>query len=87
MKKTDRVFICAVAIIASAMIALTLMQTREAAEQQAAARPTVGGAAGQPRDVNMGKLQRMMETGRLSDHEALYYKPADGETITPPAPP
>ena len=78
MKKTDIAFICAVAVMALASVAITLVQTWETAEQQASARPAAGGAAGQPRDVDVRKLKRLIETNRLSEHEAQYYKPADG---------
>ena len=84
MKRNDIVFLFAVGVIAFAVAALTLMRAWEAAEQQVSVRPAVGGVAGQPRNVDTGKLKRLIETGRLSDHEAQYYKPADEETVTPP---
>jgi hypothetical protein len=83
MKRNDIVFICAVGVMAFALAAMTLVQAWEVAEQQASARPAAGGGAGQPRDVDVRKLKRLIETNRLSEHEALYYKPADGETVTP----
>ena len=45
------------------------------------ARPS--GAA--PRDVDMGRLRRMIERGVLTDHEARYYSPVEGPPYRSPA--
>ena len=43
------------------------------------------GAAGQPRDVDLDRIQRMIRAGQLSDHEALFYKETASAVEPPPA--
>jgi polyferredoxin len=52
----------------------TAVSTREPVPRSAVSRPRATGAAGEPRDVDMTRLREMIEQGRLSDREALYYE-------------
>jgi len=48
--------------------------------------PTRAATAGQPRNIDAGRMRRLIDRGRLSDHEAMYYRPAHAiPTNAPPA--
>ena len=36
-------------------------------------------AAGEPRDVDIDQMRRLIQQGQLSDHEALYYEKIKSE--------
>ncbi|MBN2133740.1 MAG: 4Fe-4S binding protein [Sedimentisphaerales bacterium] len=42
--------------------------------------PAATGAAGQSRDVDVQRMRALIEQGRLSDKEALYYRPVGTQT-------
>ncbi|MCP4643521.1 MAG: 4Fe-4S binding protein [bacterium] len=72
------VFVVAVLTLAAVIVAMTVTETRAALEPQVVVRAveTTGGVGGEPRDVDAERIQRLIDEGRLSGHEAEYYRVA-----------
>ena len=78
MRRRDLVYLLAVAACAVAFfVDATTLAFRPEAPVEAPRR----GAAGEARDVDMRKLERLLREGYLSDHEALYAKPLDEGSV------
>lgn len=76
MKKSDGIFIVAVAAYAAVFSAASLSHFGKViADRAADARATVG-VAGEARDLDLEKLKRLIREKYLSGHEALFYKKA-----------
>ncbi len=69
MEKDDRFFLAA---LAAALLLMVLLATGPAAGPGAAGPGPA--LAGRPRDVDTVLIRRLILEGRLSDHEALYYR-------------
>jgi hypothetical protein len=74
------VFVLAVGALALVFAVDALSRAMPADTSAPTAAPS--GAAGQPRDVDMDALRRMLRQGHLSDREALHSRPAD-EPVPP----
>jgi hypothetical protein len=75
MRRTEVVFLLCVFVFATIFVARSVTQTISLlpAGPPSAAAPT--GAAGQPRDVDLPELKRLLDRGVLSNHEAEFYEP------------
>jgi hypothetical protein len=93
MKKTDALFLASVFVTGGMIALLSASQAFRLLPSRGAGEPANAGAAGQARDVDMEKLQRLFRQGRLSQREAEYYRPYrspdnhDGTTQTKSADP
>ncbi|MBU0677943.1 MAG: 4Fe-4S binding protein [Verrucomicrobia bacterium] len=70
-RTVNTVFIACVLIVTVIVAHLILDAHREGASLGNARTELRGG--GEPRDVDMSRLMRMIEEGQLSDHEAMHY--------------
>ncbi|MHC4549893.1 MAG: hypothetical protein ACYTEZ_14060 [Planctomycetota bacterium] len=73
MRRAEIAFLGAVALFACVFAALSLTEAARVIARgagEAAFSPT----AGEPRDVDLQKLERLLRTRDLSDREALHYK-------------
>jgi len=75
MKKTEIAFLISVFSFATFFALVSIRETMRWMPVEASLARTAGGAAGQPREVDMDKLRRMLRRHDLSSHEAMYYKP------------
>jgi Na+-translocating ferredoxin:NAD+ oxidoreductase RnfG subunit len=71
-KKRNMIFIILILVLAGLLARETAVAWREGRAVLASGRMT--GVAGRARDVDMGKLRRLIDGRMLSDHEAGYYK-------------
>lgn len=93
MHKNDAVFLLCVMVCAALFAARSISQSVPLLIGGSLSAPATLGAGGQPRRVDMMKLERLLEEGLLSDHEAEFYEPAaptarsgeppPGELMTP----
>jgi len=74
MKRSDVVFLTAVGLLAAGIAAATLDEALEWAGWRAGEAPLGSPSSGHPRKVNLREFRRLMERGRLSNHEALHYR-------------
>jgi len=74
MKRSDVVFLAAVALLGIGIAAATLSQAVARSGWGAGARALGPPSAGQPRDLDLRRIRRLIEDRRLSDHEALHYR-------------
>lgn len=74
MRRTEIVFLLSVCVFAVAFATLTLSEAAKVITWSGGAENTFLPSAGAPRDVDMQRLQRLLERRSLSDREALYYK-------------
>ena len=74
MKRAEVVFLLSVFGFASVFSLMSVSQAIRLAPAGSAAEVAAPGAAGQARDVDMEKLQQLLRQGRLSKHEAEFYK-------------
>ena len=73
MQKNDWKFLSLVALCALLFAGITLMHTSNALSSWNA--PAVSpGSSGQPRVVDMERLEELIRGGHLSGHEALHYQ-------------
>ena len=84
MKTNEQVFLIAVVACALVFSALALGHARQHFAARAA-ESVQAGLAGQPRDVDIEKVKRMIQQQYLSDHEAEFYTPVT-PTLEPPLP-
>lgn len=83
MKTGEYVFLIAVAVMAAAVVFTSLRATEEAFTVPALSAVPAGGTV---RDVDMGRINRLIEQGYLSDREAEYYEqmPSDRQAAEQP---
>ncbi len=77
MKKNDVIFLAAALAAAATFAGLSVREYRSLGPASQAAGTAVTGAGGKARDLDLGKVRRQIREGRLSGHEALYYKKAE----------
>lgn len=85
MKKVETTFLCAVILFAAVFAAVTLTNSADIMAKRAAARHATTGAAGEARDVDVERIERLIREQLLSGHEASFYEPVDG--AAPPVEP
>ena len=73
MNRRDAIFLLCVLIFALFFAAATISKLGEIPSGGAHA---TFGKGGKARDLNMEVIEKQIEDGRLSDHEALFYKAA-----------
>jgi len=74
MRKTERVYLTAVLILALVFAWITLTHAERALSRLTAAEAVGTPTAGQPRDVDLERIRELIRERRLSDHEAEFYK-------------
>ena len=74
MKQAEIFFLLSVFGFAAVFSFMSVSQAVRLASTRSEADVAAHGAAGQARDVNMEKLQRLLRQGRLSEREAEFYK-------------
>ena len=75
MKKTEIAFLISVFGFAALFSLVSVRETLPLLPGRSSPTAAAVGTAGQPRDVDLDKLQRMLRQHDLSSHEAWYYKP------------
>jgi hypothetical protein len=90
MRRTDVVFLLCLFVLTAVFVARSITQALPVLPGRPSSGATATGAAGQPRDVDMLQLKRMLERRALSGHEAEFYEPVgtvptpdDGEEAEP----
>jgi hypothetical protein len=80
MRRIEIAFLAAVTLFGLFFVRITLDHADRALSRIVAADEIPRGSAGQPRDVDLDVIRRQIRRGRLSDHEARYYRtePFDG---------
>jgi hypothetical protein len=71
--KIERIYLGAVLLFALVFASVTWDHTREAISRLAA-RDVPTGSAGQARDLDPERIRDLIRRGRLSDHEADFYR-------------
>ncbi len=84
MRKTDVVYLLCVFGFAALIAARSISQATAYLPSGAAAVPAGLGAAGQSRDVDIQEMQRLIDRGVLSGHEAQFYEPLGVPPRDPP---
>ncbi len=82
MRKTEIIFLACVLVCGGLFAARSLSLSGALLWGSSPTGSAVAGVAGQSRQVDMTKLQRLLDRGDLSDHEAECYGPFG----TPPSP-
>ena len=82
MQKNEYVFITAVLAVALVFAGLALWRAAGAAEDATDLMPAAHGG-GQVRDIDTGRIRRLLDAGTLSDHEALFYREHGGNERAP----
>ncbi len=72
MKRVEIAFVAAVLVFAVAFSAVSVSRARKADAGEADAGGASVGAAGKMREVDVGKMRRLIRQGYLSDHEADF---------------
>jgi hypothetical protein len=73
MRRIDVLFLFSVLAAAAAFAARTISETVRVSGWEAGGEAPAAGTAGQPRDVDLEKIRRLIGEGHLSNHEALFY--------------
>ena len=73
MKRSDVFFLLAVAVFAVAFAVIVFSDAAEVIAR-GAGEMTYSPAAGEPRDLDLEQIKRLMRSRDLSDREALHYK-------------
>ena len=74
MKKVEAVFLASVFGVAGVFTLMSLAQVARLYSAKSDADAAVVGTAGEARDVDMEKMQRLLRQGYLSEQEAKFYK-------------
>ena len=82
MRRTEIIFLLCVFAFAALFVARSVRQTIPLLPGAPPSGSAAIGAAGQPRDVDMPQLKRLLDRRALSGHEAEFYEPVD----SPPGP-
>ncbi|MHC4933465.1 MAG: hypothetical protein ACYTGV_14875 [Planctomycetota bacterium] len=83
MKRTEIAYLLAVAAFATLFALGSVRSAARVLAQRSAGDAAFSPTAGEPRDVDMEKLRRLLRSRSLSDREAKHYKPA-GEAPAKP---
>ncbi len=77
MKRTELAYLLAVAVFAVALTAISLVEAARVAARPADA--TFSPTAGEPRDLDVEQIERMLRRRELSDREGRHYKQVEDE--------
>jgi hypothetical protein len=77
--RTSSSFAVAVFVIAILLSAFSVRSFLQAVPLRAGQAISAAGSAGQPRDVDSARIEKMIKEKKLSDREADYYKKADSQ--------
>jgi len=80
MRKIEAVYLLCVFIFAALVAARTVTHATAHLPGGAATVPAAINAAGESRAVDLSEVQRLIERGVLSDHEAEFYEPLGPST-------
>jgi len=83
MRKSEIVFLTCVFGFSGLFAVQSLTRAVPLLPWRVSQTPEFLGAAGQPREVDMERLEPLLESGALSHHEAEFYKKAANTTQTP----
>jgi hypothetical protein len=87
MRSIEVFFVSTVLFFAAVFVGMTLSRAGRVIERLTAPEAAGAGVAGEPRDVDLEEIRRLIREGKLSDHEAEYYKKnvrtPDGEGPVP----
>lgn len=75
MKKIDLLFLICVFGFAAFFCLVSVQETLQLLPGRSSSAGPAVGTAGQPREVDMDRLQQMLQRQDLSSREAMYYKP------------
>ena len=75
MNRSEKLLLAAAFLFAGAIAAVSLAEGARLLSGAGASR--VDPVAGEPRDVDMERLRRLLRTRALSEHEALHYRRMD----------
>jgi hypothetical protein len=78
MKRNDLLYLLAVAAF-SVVFTVIVFSDAAAVIARGAAEPTYSPTAGEPRDVDLERIKRLLRSRDLSDREALHYKPVEDD--------
>jgi len=71
VKRNETAFL--ISVLAAALLVAGLSVHRCGERLLATGEPAAAGAGGQPRDVDLAEIRRLIREGALSDREALFY--------------
>ena len=77
MKRTELAYLLAVAVFAVALTAISLVEASRVAARPADA--TFSPTAGEPRDLDVEQIERMLRRRELSDREGRHYEQVEDE--------
>jgi hypothetical protein len=83
VKRTDIAYLLAVAAFATLFAVGSVRSATEVIAQRSAGDAAFSPTAGEPRDVDMEKLRRLLRSRSLSDREAQHYKRVDEAPTKP----
>jgi hypothetical protein len=83
VKRTEIAYLLAVAFFAALFAVGSVRSTVKVMAQRSAGDAAFSPPAGEPRDVDMEKLRRLLRSRSLSDREAQHYKPVDEAPAKP----
>jgi hypothetical protein len=74
MRRTERVYLTAVLVLAIIFAWITVTQAGKAISRLTTPEAAGTPSAGQPRDVDLERIKELIRDKRLSGHEADFYK-------------
>lgn len=74
MRRTERVYLTAVLVLAMILAWITLTQAGKAISRLTTTEAAGTPSAGKPRDVDLERIKELIREKRLSGHEADFYK-------------
>lgn len=77
MKRTEIAYLLCVAAFAAALTAISLARAARVAARSGDA--TFSPTAGEPRDLDVERIKRLLRRRELSDREALHYEPLEDD--------
>ena len=83
MKRTEIAYLLAVAAFATLFAAGSIRSAARVIARRSAGDAAFSPTSGEPRDVDMEKLRRLLRSRSLSDHEAQHYKRVDEAPTKP----
>ncbi|MHC4137419.1 MAG: hypothetical protein ACYS0K_20915 [Planctomycetota bacterium] len=73
MKRSETLYVLAVAVFAVALTAIALAETAKVIAR-GSGDATFSPTAGEPRDLDLEQIKRLLRSRDLSDREALHYE-------------
>jgi hypothetical protein len=74
MRKREFTFLFSVAVIAAAFCVMSIAEVVRLAPYGSPTGAVTDSTAGEPRDVDVGRIGQLLRSGHLSDHEADFYE-------------